>query len=92
MHPEAAHGQTAHRYVRRSPGHANGSRLPERVADGDRGGAAQAGLPVPSWYQLLTIAGALAVVNSVLMGGTVGLAVQDWMRCSGAPGGRCWPP
>ena len=30
----------------------------------------------PSWYQFLTIAGALAVVNSVLIGGTLGLAVQ----------------
>ena len=37
--------------------------------------AAQAGSS-PSWYQFLTIAGAVAVVNSVLMGGTVGLAVQ----------------
>ena len=30
----------------------------------------------PSWYQFLTIAGALAVVNSVLIGGVLGLAVQ----------------
>jgi len=30
----------------------------------------------PSWYQLLAIAAALAVVNSVLIGGTLGLAVQ----------------
>jgi len=30
----------------------------------------------PWWYQFLTIAGALAVVNSVLVGGTAGLAVQ----------------
>jgi hypothetical protein len=30
----------------------------------------------PSWYQFLTIAGALAVVNSVLVGGTLGLAAQ----------------
>ena len=30
----------------------------------------------PSWYQFLTIAGALAVVNSVLIGGALGLAVQ----------------
>ena len=37
--------------------------------------AAQAGSS-PWWYQFLTIAGALAVVNSVLMGGTAGLAVQ----------------
>ena len=38
--------------------------------------AAQAGVSSPSWYQFLTIAGALAVVNSVLIGGTPGLAVQ----------------
>jgi hypothetical protein len=37
--------------------------------------AAQAGSG-PWWYQFLTIAGALAVVNSVLIGGTAGLAVQ----------------
>ena len=37
--------------------------------------AAQAGSS-PWWYQFLTIAGALAVVNSVLVGGTTGLAVQ----------------
>src|SRR5258708_5930091 len=30
----------------------------------------------PSWYQFLTIAGALAVVNSVLIGGVLGLPVQ----------------
>ncbi len=30
----------------------------------------------PSWYQFLTIAGALAVGNSVLIGGTLGLAVH----------------
>ena len=30
----------------------------------------------PSWYQFLTIAGAVAVVNSVLIGGVLGLAVQ----------------
>jgi hypothetical protein len=30
----------------------------------------------PPWHQFLTIAGALAVVNSVLIGGTPGLAVQ----------------
>jgi hypothetical protein len=30
----------------------------------------------PSWYEFLTIAGALAVVNSVLNGGTLGLAVR----------------
>ena len=38
--------------------------------------AAQSGTSSPSWYQFLTIAGALAVVNSVLIGGTAGLAVQ----------------
>ena len=36
----------------------------------------QAGVSSPFWFQFLTIAGALAVVNSVLIGGTVGLAVQ----------------
>jgi hypothetical protein len=30
----------------------------------------------PSWYQFLTIAGALAVVNSILIGGILGLAVE----------------
>ena len=30
----------------------------------------------PSWYQFLTIAGAVAVVNSVLAGGVLGLAIQ----------------
>jgi hypothetical protein len=38
--------------------------------------AAQAGVSSPSWYQFLTIAGALAVVSSVLVGGIPGLAVQ----------------
>jgi hypothetical protein len=38
--------------------------------------ARQAGVSSPVWYQFLTIAGALAVVNSVLSGGTFGLAVQ----------------
>ena len=38
--------------------------------------ARQAGVSSPAWYQFLTIAGALAVVNSVLIGGTFGLAVQ----------------
>ena len=38
--------------------------------------ARQAGVSSPVWYQFLTIAGALAVVNSVLIGGTLGLAVQ----------------
>ena len=30
----------------------------------------------PSWYQLLTIAAALADVASVMIGGTLGLAVR----------------
>ena len=30
----------------------------------------------PAWYQFLTIVGALAVVNSVVIGGVAGLAVQ----------------
>jgi hypothetical protein len=38
--------------------------------------ARQAGVSSPFWFQFLTIAGALAVVNSVLIGGTLGLAVQ----------------
>lgn len=38
--------------------------------------AAQAGVSSPPWYQFLTIAGALAVVNSVLIAGAIGLAVQ----------------
>jgi len=38
--------------------------------------ARQAGVSSPDWYQFLTIAGALAVVNSVLIGGMFGLAVQ----------------
>jgi len=38
----------------------------------------------PSWYQFLTIAGALAVVNSVLIGGTLSLAVQAVLWRSGA--------
>ena len=38
--------------------------------------AAQAGVSSPSWYQFLTIAGALAVVDSVLIGGAAGLSVQ----------------
>ena len=39
----------------------------------------QAGVSSPSQYQFVTIAGALAVVNSVLIGGTPGLAVQAGM-------------
>jgi hypothetical protein len=38
--------------------------------------ARQAGVSSPFWYQFLTIAGAVAVVDSVLIGGTIGLAVQ----------------
>ena len=38
--------------------------------------ARQAGVSSPFWFQFLTIGGALAVVNSVLIGGTIGLAVQ----------------
>ena len=34
----------------------------------------------PPWHQFLTIAGALAVVNSVLIGGVLGLAVQAGTR------------
>jgi hypothetical protein len=30
----------------------------------------------PFWYQFLIIAGALTIVNSILIGGTLGLAVQ----------------
>jgi hypothetical protein len=30
-----------------------------------------------SWYQFLAIGGALDVVDDVLIGGTLGLAVQD---------------
>ena len=42
--------------------------------------AAQSGTSSPSWYQFLTIAGALAVVNSLLIGGVAGLAVQAGIR------------
>jgi len=34
-------------------------------------------VPSPSWYQFLAIAEALDVVDGVLIGGTLGLAVQD---------------
>ena len=47
--------------------------------------AAQAAASSPSWYQFLTAAGALAVVNSVLTGGTLGLAVQAGTERSRAP-------
>ena len=50
--------------------------LPAPVPDTPAAIAAHAGVSSPSWYQFLTIAGALAVVNSVLIGGTFGLAVQ----------------
>jgi hypothetical protein len=39
----------------------------------------------PSGYQFLTIAGALTVVNSVLIGGTLGLAVQAGTGALAAP-------
>ena len=42
--------------------------------------ARQARVSGPAWYQFLTIAGALAVVNSVLIGGAIGLAVQAGTR------------
>ena len=42
-------------------------------------------LGIRSWYQFLTIAGALAVANSVLIGGTLRLAVQDGTGALPAP-------
>jgi (2Fe-2S) ferredoxin len=39
----------------------------------------------PPWYQFLTIAGALAVVNSVLIGGTLTLAVHAGAGALAAP-------
>ena len=50
--------------------------LPPPGSDTPAAIAAQAGLPSPSWHQFLTIAAALAVVTSVLIGGATGLAVQ----------------
>jgi len=50
--------------------------LPAPVPDTPTAIAAHAGVSSPSWYQFLTIAGALAVVDSVLIGGAAGLAVQ----------------
>jgi len=50
--------------------------LPAPVPDTLAAIAVQAGVSSPSWYQFLTIAGALAVVDSVLIGGAAGLAVQ----------------
>ena len=46
--------------------------------------AAQAGVSSPPWYQFLTIAGALAAVNSVLIGGVLGLGVQAGTRALAA--------
>ena len=50
--------------------------LPAPVPDTLAAIAVQAGVSSPSWYQFLTIAGALAVVDSVLIGGVLGLPVQ----------------
>ena len=50
--------------------------LPPPAPDTPADIAAHVGVSRPSWYQFLTIAGAVAVVNSVLIGGTLGLAVQ----------------
>ena len=50
--------------------------LPPPGPDASWAMAREAGVSTPFWYQFLTIAGALAVVNSVLVGGTFGLAVQ----------------
>ena len=50
--------------------------LPPPSPDTPAAIAQSAGVSSPAWYQFLTIAGALAVVNSVLIGGTFGLAVQ----------------
>jgi hypothetical protein len=47
--------------------------------------AAQAGWPAPSCYQFLTIAGALTVVNSVLIGNTPALAVQTGTELETVP-------
>ena len=53
-----------------------GRYLPPPGLDASWAIAREAGVSTPFWYQFLTIAGALAVVNSVLIGGTFGLAVQ----------------
>jgi hypothetical protein len=50
--------------------------MPAPVPDTLAAIAVQAGVSSPSWYQFLTIAGALAVVDSVLIGAVAGLAVQ----------------
>ena len=50
--------------------------LPPPGPDASWAIAREAGVSTPFWYQFLTIAGVLAVVDSVLIGGTFGLAVQ----------------
>jgi hypothetical protein len=50
--------------------------LPPPGPDASWAIARAAGVSTPFWYQFLTIAGVLAVVDSVLIGGTMGLAVQ----------------
>ena len=50
--------------------------LPPPGPDASWAIARAAGVSTPFWYQFLTIAGVLAVVDSVLIGGTIGLAVQ----------------
>ena len=50
--------------------------LPPPGPDASWAIARAAGVSTPIWYQFLTIAGVLAVVDSVLIGGTIGLAVQ----------------
>jgi hypothetical protein len=50
--------------------------LPPPGPDASWAIARAAGVSTPFWYQFLTIAGVLAVVDSVLIGGTAGLAVQ----------------
>jgi len=50
--------------------------LPPPGPDASWAIAREAGVSTPFWYQFLTIAGVLAVVDSVLIGGTIGLAVQ----------------
>ena len=50
--------------------------LPPPSPDTPAAIAQSAGVSSPAWYQFLTIAGAVAVVNSVLAGGVLGLAIQ----------------
>jgi len=50
--------------------------LPPPGPDASWAIAREVGVSTPFWYQFLTIAGVLAVVDSVLIGGTIGLAVQ----------------